>query len=186
MAERPSEEPKLSDAELAQNANRLIEELKDAISGSPDFQETLGRTYFSIIPGELEGLKTNPLPFQRDGFLYTVLYRVAKDRNAFLQHELRVEKSLPGEENKGRWDQVSLLAGGEGLGKEFTWGQIQFARFSFPDHTQEVHTHTATAVQKIEEFLAEFKQPNAPVRTEIPEEEIERMDQGNSRPHSVS
>ncbi|MFH0937315.1 MAG: hypothetical protein V1808_03400 [Candidatus Daviesbacteria bacterium] len=158
MTERPSEELKLSEAELAQNANRLMEELKDAFSSCPEFQEMLARTYFSIIPGQLEELKSSPVPFRRGNFIYTVLYRVNEYPNRF-SHELHVKKFFTDEGNKGKRDEISLLAGSEGLDKEFTWGGIQFTGFSFLDEIQEVHNHTTMAVQKVQEFLDTLKKP---------------------------
>ena len=152
-----SEEPRLSDLELAYHASTLIEKFKEVIGNSPGFKEMLSRTYFSVIPGEVKGLMNNPIPFQSGDYLYTVLHRVSNDhKHKSFRQRLQIEKFPLDKENKGNLERITLLTEAEEIGEQPTWGRITYAKDPLNAAPMDYQCNTDTVVEKAEEVLTEF------------------------------
>lgn len=148
--EMASQKVELSDAELGQKANVLIADFKDALMRSREFIDAVAETLLSFDLQSREDLQIHPVEFFRRGFFYGVTYESLFDSD---QNRLCITKHALDE---GWLVAVDLEASRDEEVEEFTWGAIQYCKI-LTEGDLEIESHTPSAINKVEEFLLEFK-----------------------------
>lgn len=150
--ERLSEERELSNAELAQGADRLITDFKDVLERSLEYTDALAKSDSAVISYGGGELRIYPIKFCRQNFSYGVTYEIYSHRRY-----LQVLKSPITEYGPAEWvEQVVLEAGDGNRDEPLSWGKIRYSKEWIEGEERRTHINTITAVGKAEEFLKEF------------------------------
>jgi len=158
--EVPGREEKLSSAEVAVEAKRLMGAFRDTLKIAPEFSASFVDGYFREEPDHRRDLGHKPVLMQRGSYLYSIVYYTERGLERRLQQELQIVREPFGADQQEIPTEKVKLSTESGSDKAlilYKKGKRD-ALDIWSQEGLEFHVFSPSAISKVEGFLVDFQQ----------------------------